>query len=339
MTIRIGALAASRIATKALIAPAADTDGVEVAAVGARTAAAAEAAATQWGVDRWHGSYEALLADPDIDAVYIATPAALHRRWTLAALDAGKHVLVEKPLAANALDGATMAEAAAARPDLVAMEAFHWRYHPFFDAVAAIVNGGDLGELQSVSSRFNLVTGQIGPNDIRWDLALGGGATMDLGTYPIQWVRFVAGAEPTVVSAEATCPVPDVDGHLVAQLEWPDGLTGSVESSMIAPPGEERIDLTVVGSEATMVVTNPIQPGNGATIEITAAGSTTVTDVETIVNPNLSTYHYQLAAFGDAIENGSAFPTTLADGVTNMAVVDECYRAAGLEPRPTSDGA
>jgi predicted dehydrogenase len=234
MTIRIGLVAASRIAQKAVVDPVRDVDGVELVAVAARDAGRARSAADGWGARLAFGSYEELIACDDVDAVYIGTPASLHREWAIAAIEAGKHVLCEKPFAANADDARLIADAAR-DGDVVVMEAFHWRYHPFARQIRELLDSGVLGRIDRIDAAFDIPDGWIGRDDIRWDLPLGGGATMDLGCYPIQWVRFASEAEPEVVSAEAVCPVEGIDGSLGAELRWSSGVTGSVHSSMIAP--------------------------------------------------------------------------------------------------------
>ncbi|HUF99493.1 MAG TPA: Gfo/Idh/MocA family oxidoreductase, partial [Ilumatobacter sp.] len=335
MTIRLGLLAASRIAKSAIIDPLPDVDGVEVTAIGARDLGRARATADEWGIEKAYGSYEELLADADIDAIYIGTPAALHREWSIATIAAGKHLLVEKPLASNAADAQLIADAAAAAPHVVVMEAFHWRYHPCAQQIRDIVDSGVLGQLQRIESIFDIPVGAIPQTDIRWDLPLGGGATMDLGCYSIQWARWAASADPTelptVVSATTVSPVPGIDGSLGAELVWPSGLSGFIHSSMIANGDKVDARLVVRGSAGEMVVVNPLAPQGGASIKVTTDDGTALHEVS-----NSSTYMHQLVAFRDAINEGSPFPSTMEDGVRNMAIIDACYVAAGLEPRPAA---
>jgi predicted dehydrogenase len=329
MSIRLGLVAASRIAVKAIIEPIAHVDGVELAAVGARHLARAHEAAGEWGAGAAFGSYEALLASDAVDAVYIGTPASLHREWAIRAIEAGKHVLCEKPFAANADDARRIADAAGAS-DVVVMEAFHWRYHPYADQIRGVIDSGVLGRIDRIEAAFDIPAGRIGRDDIRWDLPLGGGATMDLGCYSIQWVRFAAGEDPDVVSAEAVCPVEGVDGSLGAELRWPSGVTGRVHSSMIAPGDSVEAWLRVTGEHGHLLATNPLAPQQGNSMLIVDLGDRVVhRPVETT-----ATYFHQLVAFRDAIVDGAPFPTTAADGVRNMEIVDACYRAAGLQPRP-----
>ena len=340
--ISFGLLAASRIATKAVIEPAELIDAVTVAAVAARSADRAAEAAQRWGAAQSFGSYEELLSS-DVDAVYIGTPAALHRQWATATLEAGKHLLCEKLLASNAADAQAIADAStdAAERGVVAMEAFHWRYHPYAEQIRSVLTSGELGDIERVTTRFDIQDGLIKRSDIRWDLALGGGALMDLGCYNVQWLRFVGEVlelgDPAVVSASAVCPVEGVDGSLEAELAWGDGPTGYLHTSMIADnEGDEGLiggtvaNLIVHGSNGTMTARNPLAPQNGAELIVeTSDGGRRTEEVA-----SSTTYYHQMLAFLDAIRNGVPFPTTIASGVQNMAIIDDCYRAAGLEPRP-----
>src|SRR5690606_16634605 len=150
--------------------------------------------------ERAYPTYESLLASPDVDAIYNPLPNALHGPWTIRALEAGKHVLCEKPLASNADEAVRMAEVAA-RTGKRLVEAFHWRYHPLAERMRQIVASGELGRLREVSSYFCVPL--VLPRDIRFDYALGGGATMDLGCYAIHQMRHLVGGEPEVVRARA----------------------------------------------------------------------------------------------------------------------------------------
>ena len=329
MTVRIGLLAASRIARHAIVEPALEVDGVEVTAVAARDLGRARDAAEQWGLEHAYGSYDDLIASDHVDAIYIGTPAALHREWTVKSIAAGKHVLCEKPLAANADDARRVADATE-QGDVVVMEAFHWRYHPYTDQIRAVLDSGVLGRPNRIEARFDIPDGRLRDDDIRWNLAIGGGSTMDLGCYAIQWVRFAANADPEVVSAEAVCPVDGVDGALDAELRWASGVTGSIGSSMIADIESVSAYLEVSGENGTLTVSN-LAPQHGAAIFTVD----TVHGCETYTADPSTTYFHQLVAFRNAIVDGAAFPTTAADGVRNQEIVDACYRAAGLAPRPT----
>ena len=201
-TIRIGLLGASKIARGAVIAPAADIDGVAVTRVAASDRKRAEAYAREHGIPGVEDDYESLVASDDVDLVYNALPPSGHCAWTLAALANGKHVLCEKPFAMNADEAAQMVEASENAPGVL-IEAFHYRYHPAFRRLLDILAEGSIGCIQRLSAFFN-VTIPHRPGELRHTLELGGGALMDLGCYPLHWVRTVVGEEPDVVSAEAT---------------------------------------------------------------------------------------------------------------------------------------
>ena len=156
---------------------------------------------------------------------------------------------------------------------------------------------------------------------------------MDLGCYPVHWARWAMGAEPTVVSAEAVCPVPEVDGRMTAELQWESGTTGRIQCSMIEPKETSRVvRLDVFGRDGRMLVTNPMAPQSGALVVVETADGTETIEVE-----RSATYDHQLAAFRDAVELGVVPPTTGDEPIANMVVIDACYRAAGLQPRPSLD--
>src|SRR4051812_9748216 len=171
--LRIGILGAAKIAPAALIKPARQVNDVEVAAIAARDRAKADKFARKHGIATVHESYDALLADPSIDAVYNPLPNGLHGKWTIAALEAGKHVLCEKPFTANADEAVTVA-AVAQRTGLVVMEAFHYRYHPLAQWLVEIANDGTLGTIEHIDTR--MVIPLLPKSDIRWQLSLAGGS-------------------------------------------------------------------------------------------------------------------------------------------------------------------
>jgi len=329
MSIRVGLIAASRIAESAVVEPAWSVPGVTVSAIAARDRGRASEAADRWSIPRVFDSYAELIASDDIDAVYVGTPAALHREWAIAAIEAGKHVLCEKPFAANASDAARIADVAA-DSDVVVMEAFHWRYHPLVTQMRSILDSGVLGQIERVDARFDVHASAIPSTDIRWNLAIGGGAMMDIGCYPASWVRWAIEGEPTVERATAICPVPDIDGSMYAELSWPSGVTGTIFGSMISDTPGHTASLEIVGTRASMFVDNPLAPQTGASLQVRTPDGAT----DYPVLPG-STYEAQLVAFRDAVAFGAPFPTTALDGVATMTLIDACYTAAGLSPRPT----
>jgi predicted dehydrogenase len=323
-TIRIGCLGAARIAPAALIRPARNCAGVEVKAIAARDEARAEAFASKHGVPRVYGSYRELVEADDLDAVYVPLPNGLHAEWTIAAIEAGKHVLCEKPFTANAGEAERVRDIAR-RSDRVVMEAFHWRYHPLAQRLLDVISSGDLGRLTRIEAA--LVFPLPRWSDIRWQLGLAGGSLMDAGCYPVHIVRTLAGTEPGVSSARAKVRTPQVDRWIRAELDFGDGVTGRVTAGMWASP-IFRAQATVRGSAGTMTVLNPLAPQFFNLLTVKAKGQTRRERVR-----GQATYDYQMQAFADAIRDGKPFPTRPDDSVANMRAIDAIYEAAGLEPR------
>ena len=224
---RIGTLGAARIAPTALLKPARDVHGVEVMAVAARDRSKAHAFATKHAIPRVLDSYEQLIADPEIDAIYNPLPNGLHAEWTIAALEAGKHVLCEKPFTANAHEAEAVAAVAARHPELVLMEAFHWRYHPLAERIRGIIASGELGKVRNIETYMCIPLPL--PNDIRFDIGLAGGALMDTGCCAIHQLRTFADAtgagEPHVAKAEAKTlhKRPSIDRWIRAELDFENG--------------------------------------------------------------------------------------------------------------------
>ncbi len=322
--LRIGILGAARIAPMALVRPARSVPGAAVAAVAARDEARARRFAARHGIPRVHRSYAELLADPGIDAVYNPLPNGLHCEWTIRALEAGKHVLCEKPLASNADEARRMAEAAS-RADRVLVEAFHWRYHPLAERMKAIVESGALGRVRHLEASccFPLLL----PGDIRYRLDLAGGALMDAGCYPVSIVRHLAGAEPEVVSATARLASPEVDRWMRAELRFADGRTGRITCSLFSA-SLLRVEARAVGDEGEMRVLNPIAPHFFHRLRVRTRARSTTERV-----PGEASYVHQLRAFVGAVRGGERVPTDAAHGVANMTVIDAIYRKAGLRPR------
>src|SRR6478672_109632 len=186
--VRIGILGAARIAPAAVIKPAQKVGDAMIGAVAARDRGRADAFASKHGIPRVHGSYADLIADPDIDAVYNPLPNGLHAEWTVAALEAGKHVLCEKPFTANAKEAEDVA-AVADRTGRVVMEAFHWRYHPLAQRIVDIIDSGELGTVQRIETALCFPLPKF--SDIRYQYALAGGALMDVGTYAVHMARLL----------------------------------------------------------------------------------------------------------------------------------------------------
>ena len=323
--LRLGVLGAARISPNAVLKPALADPEVEVTAIASRDPGRAREVADAFRIGRVHASYEDLIADPEVDAVYNPLPNGLHGRWSAAALESGKHVLCEKPFAANADEAAAVA-AVADRTGLVAMEAFHYRYHPFLTRAQEILASGRIGQVRRIEAYFRARLRRA--SDIRWDLALAGGALMDLGSYPVHLVRTLAGAEPTVVSATAGVRVPDVDRWLRAELRFDDGRTGFVSASMLSRRSRAS-HARITGTKGSVELVNFTAPYRFNTITVRTAR----THRSERVPREPVTYAAQLRVFADAVLRGAPVPTGPADAVANMRVIDACYQAAGLPPR------
>jgi predicted dehydrogenase len=328
--LKIGILGAAKIAPMALLKPAAAIPEAEVVAIAARDRARAEKMAKKHGIARVHDSYEALLADPDIDAIYNPLPNGLHGKWTIAALEAGKHVLCEKPFTANA-DEAEKVAGVAERTGLTVMEAFHYRYHPLVAKLLEIIGSGELGQIQRIETRMCFPLPLF--NDIRYQLSLAGGALMDAGCYAIHQLRTLSGAEPEVTSAAAQEKSPGVDRYMKAEMKFADGRTGSIETSMWSKK-LLSMGARIEGSMGEMKVLNMTGPHYFHRVTIrTKDPRSGVKSKRNVKVKGEATYWYQLKAFVAAVQDGAPYPTTPADSIANMRVIDAVYRAAGMEPR------
>jgi predicted dehydrogenase len=322
--LRIGVLGAARITPMALLRPARQVPEATIAAVAARDPARARAHAAKHGIPKVHDSYAALIADPELDAIYNPLPNSHHAEWTIRALEAGKHVLCEKPLASNADEARQMA-AAAERSGRRLVEAFHWRFHPLAARMRAVIDSGVLGRLQHVEATMCIPLPL--PNDIRYNLALAGGATMDTGCYTISIVRLLAGSEPTVTSAEARLARPRVDRWMRAELAFADGVSGRITCSLFSAT-LLKMQAVARGDQGEMRVFNPIAPHFYHRLTVRTAAGTTRERV-----PGDATYTHQLRAFVAAVRDGTPTPTDPAHAIANMEVIDAVYEKAGLGAR------
>ena len=325
--LRFGILGAARIAPMALIQPAKRVAEASVVAVAARDGAKARAFAQKHGVPHVHDSYDALLADPEIDAIYNPLPNGLHCEWTIRALRAGKDVLCEKPIASNANEAQQMA-GVARETGRVLVEAFHWRYHPLAKRLKDLLASGAIGAPRHYEAVFGIPIGLM-RNDIRWSWELAGGALMDAGCYAVSMVRHMSEAEPEVESAQALLWSPQVDRRMDARLRFADGRSAAITASMWSRT-LFRMALRIEGERGEIRVFNPIAPHfyNRLTLR-TPNGKTS----ERVAGE--STYTCQLRAFVDHVRNGTPVPTGPDDAIANMRVIDAIYRAAGLKPRAT----
>ena len=252
-TLRWGIIGPGRIAPRLVRAVAASARG-ELVAVASRDRDRAAAFAATHGIAQAFGSYDALLATSDIDVVYISLPNHLHAEWTIRALEAGKHVLCEKPLACTVEDVDAIA-AAAERTGRIAVEAFMYLHHPQILRAVELARSGALGRLELVNGTFSFFLTY--PDDPRIDPAKGGGSLWDVGCYPVSLARRIAGEEPDRVGAFARFDERGVDRTFIGQLHFPSGLLAQFDCGFAAPD-RERVE--IVGSGATLVLEVPFVP-------------------------------------------------------------------------------
>jgi predicted dehydrogenase len=324
--VRIGVLGAARITPAAMIKPARASSEAEVVGVAARDRARGDAYASKHGIPRVFDTYADLLADPDIDAIYNPLPNGLHAEWTIAALDAGKHVLCEKPFTSNATEAEQVA-AVADRTGLVVMEAFHYRYHPLAQRMRDLVESGDLGTLEHVEAALCFPLPKF--SDIRYQYDLGGGATMDVGTYTVHLTRLLGLEEPRVTSAVAKLRSPQVDRAMTAELAFPSGHTGRITCSMWSTDVLKAV-VRARGSRGELHVINPTNPQVWHRMRVRVDGQK-----RTERFSKRPTYEYQLDAFTAAVLRGTPTLTPPPDSIANMRVLDAIYVAAGMQPRGT----
>jgi predicted dehydrogenase len=300
-----------------------------VVAVASRDLDRARSYAQELGITRAHGSYEALLADADVDAVYIPLPNHMHAQWVLAAAAAGKHVLCEKPLAMNGDEAQRMADACA-RAGVVLLEAFMYRLHPTWLAVREMVAGGRIGRLSAIQSWFGYNNDD--PANIRNIAEFGGGALYDIGCYCINLSRMLFGAEPGSVEAHIERdPASGVDTLTSAILRF-DGGSASFTVSTRSEP-DQRVHIYGTDGRISLRIPFNIPPDLPTEVYVTAGGNPPVApDTEVLTFPARDQYTAQAEEMEAAVLDGSALQFTPADAVANMRVIDRVFAAAA---RPT----
>jgi predicted dehydrogenase len=306
-----------------------------VTAVAARDRSRAEAYAAEHGIPVVHDSYEALIADPDIDAIYNPLPNSLHAPWTLRAIAAGKHVLCEKPFTSGA-DQAIEVAGAAERSGLVVMEAMHYRYHRLAQIMqeqVALIADPVAGPENSVRHIHCAVSFPLdGLDDIRYDYELAGGAAMDAGCYAIDCIRLLGPGEPEVVAALATEQNPDVDRAMTAFLRFPGGATAWLDVAL-TQGGKIRADVHVVAVQGQMRAQNFVHPHVWYRVTTRTPKLSGTISSPPGESPE-TTYAGQLQAFAGAVLRGERFPTTPEHAIGTMELIDDIYRAADLPLRP-----
>jgi len=321
--IAFGVLGAAQITPMALVYPCMNEPQAHIAVIAARERSRAKTFAAAHHVGVVCDTYADVVHHEKINALYNPLHIPAHKPWTIAALNAGKHVLCEKSLACNAAEAREMNQVAKDR-QLVLMDAFHYRYHPLFKRMKEIVDGGELGTLESIDACFHIPV--TDPDNIRMNYHLGGGVTMDIGCYPISWVRHLSPSEPVVTSATAEVGPPHVDLMLETQMEA--GNIAITTSGDMRASASFRAEVVVTGSLGTLKVDNVIAPQMGHLVTRDIGGKISHETVD-----RRPTYAYQLDAFIAAVERGEPLWTDGDDALAQMTVIDRCYEAAGLPIR------
>jgi len=317
MTVRWGILSTARINDQ-IIGAAAESDRVEILAVASRDAGRADAYAREKGIERSYGTYDELLEDPDVQAVYISVPNGMHIPWTMRSLEAGKHVLCEKPLSRHA-DDVVQAFDLADSAGLVLSEGFMWRHHPQTKRLGELLQEGTIGRLRVVRASFSFeLASRHGPNDTRFDPELDGGALMDVGCYCIGAIRF-AGGEPERVRAEQVVGESGVDIVFAATLRLPGDTLAHFDCGFVLP---SRDELEIVGEQASLFLDDPWH-ARSPVIELRRDG-----EVERIEAEQANSYRLELENVSDAIRGEGQLLLGREDAVAQALTIEALYEAA-----------
>ncbi|TDX01868.1 Gfo/Idh/MocA family protein [Dinghuibacter silviterrae] len=319
--IRWGILGVAKIALKQVIPAMQQGKLTTVTAIASRDLHRAEAAAEDLGIPKAYGSYEELLADPEVDAVYNPLPNHLHVPWTLKALQAGKHVLCEKPIALDVSEAKALMTAAATYPGMRVMEAFMYRFHPQWIRARTLVREGAIGEVHAIHAHFSYYNDD--PGNIRNQAEIGGGGLMDIGCYCISWPRFILDAEPVKVTGLVELdPVLGVDRVTSGLLDFSGVQATFTCSTQMAPYQRVLVHGTTGRLEVLIPANAPA--GEATRILIQTAGA----PARELLVEAANQYTLQGDAFSRAILEGKEVPTPLGDAVSNMEVIDAVVRGA-----------
>lgn len=304
-----GLLSTARI-NRALIPPIRKSKRSQIRAVASRRQESADEFAQTWQIPRTHSTYEALLADPEIDVIYNPLPNSMHADWSIKAVHAGKHVLCEKPLATTLEDVDAMQNASLQTGKIIT-EAFMYRHHPQTLQVKEIIDSGVIGKIQLVRGAFTYVASR--PNDVRLDPYLGGGCLWDVGCYPISYARMIIGAEPEEVFGWQIVSSTGVDIHFVGQLRFPEDIYAQIHSSFITPYSPF---IEVIGSQGTLTVLKPFVPEKHEKIILKQGDQSQI-----IRTRGEDLYQGEVTDIEDSILLGKPSRITLDDSRSNTLVI------------------
>lgn len=322
-----GILGSARIAVNSVIPGILQSNSNEVVGIASRDLQKAEETAAKFQIPKTYGSYEQLLQDPDIEAVYIPLPNHLHYEWTIKAIQAGKHVLCEKPLALNAEEAERMVQSAQEAGVLLA-EAFMYRYHPRYTMIKELIEKGEIGEVRGIRSAFTFNNAND-LNNVRYRKEWGGGAIYDVGCYPITAARLLLGKEPQAVTVQAQFSKlhGDVDMMAAGLIEFEGDVALQFDCAMWSA---FRNPLEVLGSEGIIEVPSAfITPTEESShFYINKSGERNKVSV-----PFLNAYALQADAFAQAVLQGTPLPFDATDAICNMKIIDACLASATEKTR------
>jgi len=318
--IRWGVLGTARIATETVIPAIKQSRYGEVYAIASRDLPRAEAVAARLGIPHAYGGYAELLQDPDIDAIYNPLPNHLHVPWSVKALEAGKHVLCEKPLAIQAAEAATLVEASRSHPQLKIMEAFMYKFHPQWQKMQALISQGAIGELRTIHTFFAYFSDD--PGNIRNIAAVGGGGLWDIGCYAISVARLLFKDEPSRVSATIELdPRFETDRLDSVILEFRQGTATFTCSTQLAP--YQRV--TAYGSAGWIEIEIPFNAPVDRPCKLTYRHGAAV---EEILIDVCNQYSLQADRFAEAILNNTPVPVPITDAIANLKVIEAAFQSA-----------
>lgn len=325
-TLRWGILSTANIGVRKVIPGIRNAERCEVVAIASRDTERATRTAAELGIPTAHGSYEALLSDPDVDAVYNPLPNHLHARWTIEAARAGKHVLCEKPLAMNAEEAQQMVDACASG-GVRLMEAFMYRLHPSWEAVRALVSSGRLGELRSVQSWFSYFNDD--PANIRNIREAGGGALYDIGCYCVNLSRMLFDGEPSRVQSSMTFDeTMGIDVLTSAILEFDRGVATFTCSTRAEP--DQRVHVYGTSGRISIGIPFNVPPDRPTEVFVTSGGDPPLhPNTQVIAFETADPYAVQAERFARAVLDDEPLPIPMDDAVANMRVIDEIFRTGG----------
>ncbi len=326
--LRFGILSTARVNDYSFLPVIKKVDGAELTAIASRDSAGAGAYAAKHMIPKSYGNYDSLLADSQIDCVYIPLPVSMHAEWSVKALDAGKHVLCEKPIASNESEALAIAEKADAS-GLTFAEAFHYIYHPVMTRTLEIVRSGGIGHIKRISAMHGVP--HFDTDRVQFKPELAGGALRDIGCYPVHFARSVAGCnDARVLKATAEMTRSGVDGTMRATIEFTNGIRAEVIGSLAK---YYPMSASVMGDKGSIHLLSPFNPAIGIGpfhMDVYLMIKRSKNGMRSIRVPTVTSYQCQLEAFCEAVRTGGRLPTTARDGAANMRIIDAIYRKAGI---------